>query len=184
MTKKLWGLPIQTNSGKVNPKTLSREMALGTGANPSSERAPVRYFQDPTTARVYPAEQRLRSWVSEKRPGTELRWLTGDLPGVQAYIDNVISWPWSQWSPMPCTVQMYEHPVPTYRSGILMPTNHLAWRELYVLHELGHHFARQQHGGDHGLQWQRAFRALLADCMDLKVREMFDRFLDEEYNSR
>lgn len=138
----------------------------------------MRYFQDPTTARVYPAEHKLRSWVTAKWSGTELRWATGDVPGVQAYVDQVISWPWSQWGPMPCTVQMYDQPVPTYRSGILMPTNHLAWRELYVLHELGHHFARPD--GSHGPRWQQAFRDLLADCLDLKVREMFDRFLAGE----
>jgi putative metallohydrolase (TIGR04338 family) len=175
VTRKFWGMPMDID----DPVTLVREMKLGTGRNPTSAARPRRYHQDEGAARVYRAEQALRAHYEALDP-TQERWFA-DVAEVQQYVDTIISWPWDRWLPWPCQVRVTDQPVPDYRSGIYMCRNAKAWRELVVLHELGHHFAKQQPANmDHGGLFLAAFTDLLADVMGLDVRERFRECLRAE----
>ena len=170
---KIWGMVIAA----PNTEAYLRESKLGTGANPASAPAPRRYFQDDYTERVYPAEQALRQHYAGDSTGQEIRFES--IVQVQAYVDEVLSWPWSLWKPWPCTVRPTTRAAPYYRSGIHLPVVPRAMRELVVLHELAHHLARQQRM-DHGLLWQRAFADLLADVIGLAARERWRQCLREQ----
>jgi putative metallohydrolase (TIGR04338 family) len=171
VTRKLFGvMPI----GISDPKTLHREMKLGAGKNVTSDRRPVRYQQDEAAARIYRAEQNLRRDYAAMDPSPELRF--ADIPAVQAYVNEVLSWPWPA-KPWACQVRPTDKPYPHYRSAIFLPAVPKAMRELVVLHELAHHISRIP---DHELAFRRTFEALLADAMGLQARELFQRYLRAE----
>lgn len=179
MSRKTWGFLVGGPDPRRDIAGYLRESRLGTGANPASAPASRRYYQDGYTDSIYPAEQALRQMYADDPEPTELWFPVGDVAAVQAYVNEILSWPWSRWHPWPCTVKLTPEPSPDYASGIRLPRNPRAWRELVVLHELAHHFAKQQ-VMEHGLLFRSAFSEILADVMGLDARERFRQCLREQ----
>lgn len=153
----------------------------------SSGTRPQRYYNNEEGERIYRAQFALlrdldgaRLAAGDFQPHDLPIEKTFDgLDAMQEYVNGVLANEWSRWRsgpPWPVKVQFHQPLMFAYRPGVILAplARPLGWRELHVLHELGHHFSQTN---DHSLVFVRAFLDLLATTMDQRVSDRMREYL-------
>jgi putative metallohydrolase (TIGR04338 family) len=113
----------------------------------------------------------------------------GDIDGVQRYVDQVLAlnwvrstWPTSAVQPVKVRARQGDTGA-HYRLGVISVPDHgqgISWamREMIVLHELAHHFARG--GESHGVQFVSTYlhlvKELVGDEVGLLLTDAFAQY--------